>query len=142
LKEKEKVKAKKLKEKERKLKKKELLLDDRAKPKQPYSAYVHFSVENAKKYPDLSMCEQSKKSGEDWKKLSDDQKKKWDKVIEKDKARFERETKEFNEKGFFTNSAGIKSTFLTRKHHKVLEFEKGTVKPKKTKPSWMIFATE
>jgi len=80
-------------------------------------AYFHFYLESAKKYPDFSMCEISKKTGEDWKKLSDDQKKKYESLKLKDGVRFEREMKEFNEKGFFTNSDGIKSTFLKKKTH-------------------------
>lgn len=72
-------------------------LEDReiAKPKRPLSAYVFFSNANReriiKKFPDIKITEIMRQSGEDWKKLTEEQKKKFDPMIEKDKARFDKE---------------------------------------------------
>lgn len=48
----------------------------------------------------------------------------------KDIERFEKETKQLAELGYFTNSDGVKSTSLSKKG-KVLNFPEGTTMPKK-----------
>jgi len=79
---------------------------------------MYFIAENREKVvkanPGIKMTDIAKKSGEDWGKLTEVQKKKYEKMFEKDKVRQEKEMKEFNEKGFFHNSDGIKSTFPTK----------------------------
>jgi len=49
--------------------------------------------------------------------------------------------KYFKEHGYFFNSDGVKSTFLTRKGRK-LEFEVGTVMPKQVKVPFMFYHSE
>ena len=106
---------------------------------------MYFIAENREKVvkanPGIKMTDIAKKSGEDWGKLTEVQKKKYEKMFEKDKVRQEKEMKEFNEKGFFHNSDGIKSTFLNKKG-KAQEFEKDTVMPKKIKHGYLFFFIE
>jgi len=77
----------------------------------------------------LKITELAKLNGENWKKLTDNQKKPFVDMQQKDQVRFDKETKQFKELGYFFNSAGVKSTFLTKKG-RVQEFEIGTVMPK------------
>ena len=99
---------------------------DIVKPKRPTTAFIYFSVENRikimKNKPDTKMVDCSKISSEEWGKLTDAQKVKFNKMNEKSRERYDKEMKEFNEKGFFHNSDGIKSTFLSKKG-KQQEFE-------------------
>ena len=75
-----------------------------------------------KENPDLTMCQVCSKNAEEWQKVSDAKKKKYEKLVEKDRQRYDKEMKEFNEHGFYHNSDGVKSTFLNKKHE-VQEFE-------------------
>ena len=82
-----------------------------------------------------------KKGAEMWNTMSDADKAPYVKIHEEDVQRHEREMKEFNEKGYFINSDGVKSTDLTKKH-KVKDFPDDTVMPKKAKTSYMAFNKE
>jgi len=84
------------------------------------TSFFYFTMENSEKVrkanPDMKVGDVAKQNGEDWKKLTDAQKNKYTKMTEKDKIRYEKEMKEFQELGYFTNSAGVKSTFLNKNH--------------------------
>ena len=114
-------------------------------PKRPCTGYVFFMTENGKKIrktnPELKVTEVMKRCAEDWKKVSDASKKKYEKMNEKDKERYQKENKEFETKGFFINSDGVKSTLLNKNHQK-LDFEYGTVLPKRVKHAYFIFLIE
>lgn len=62
-------------------------------------------------------------------------------MFEKDKLRYDKEMKEFEELGYFTNSDGVKSTFLNPKGA-VQEFEKETVLPKRPRSGWTFYFAE
>lgn len=119
--------------------------NDICKPKVALSTYFYFGMENAKKLkkdsPDMKITEIARKNGEAWKKLSLEEKKPYEALHQKDLKRHEKEMKEFNELGYYTNADGIKSTFMTKKH-RVQEFEVGTVMPKKVKSPFIIFMAE
>lgn len=59
----------------------------------------------------------------------------------KDAIRFEKEMKEFKETGFFTNSDGVNSKYLDKKH-RVQEFPVDTVMPKRKLTAYVIYVTE
>lgn len=64
-------------------------------PKRPLSAYMYFAQERRKiisgQNPGLNLAEMSKTIGAEWQELNDDQKTKYKKMQEEDKARYERE---------------------------------------------------
>lgn len=109
------------------------------------STYLYFANEKYKtqklENPDLKVTEIMRNNGEAWKKLTEEQKKPFEKLHQEDVVRHEKEMKEFNELGYYTTADGIKSTFMTRKH-KVQEFEKGTVMPKKVTTGYIYFVSE
>lgn len=82
-----------------------------------------------KKNPSIKISDIGKQSGEEWKKLTDSQKQKYEKLNLQDKSRYQKEMKEFEKTGFFTNSDGVNSKYLS-KTHRVIEFPKDTVMPK------------
>jgi len=94
-----------------------------------------------KETPDMKLTDIAKKNGEAWKKLTEDQKKPYEALHQKDIKRHEKEMKEFNELGYYTNAEGVKSTFMTKKH-RVQEFAIGTMMPKKIKTPFIIFMAE
>lgn len=116
-----------------------------SKPKKVISRYLSFATETwpkiTKKNPELKLADGAKLVAEKWKKLTDAQRQAYDKHVEEDKKRYEKEMKEFEELGYFFNADGVKSTLLT-KAGKVLEFEKGTVMPKGVKPAYFHFQSE
>ena len=62
-------------------------------------------------------------------------------MVTKDRQRYEKEMKQLNEKGYFINSDGVKSTDLDKKGN-VKEFPEGTVMPKKVKTAYMFYFIE
>ena len=48
--------------------------------------------------------------------MTDDQKKKYEEIKQKDTERYLKEMDEFQKTGFFTNSDGINSKFMDKKH--------------------------
>lgn len=52
--------------------------------------------------------------------------------------RFEKETKQLKELGYFIDANGVKSTDMDKKHKK-LDYPEGTVMPKKKGTSFMFF---
>lgn len=80
--------------------------------------------------PDMKGTDIFKQISADWKVATEKAKEPFVKLSNADKVRYEREMKEFKELGYFTNSDGVKSTFLMGKSRVVQEFETGTVLPK------------
>jgi len=119
--------------------------DDVTKPKKVLSVFICFSNQNRsklmKEHPDSKITEIAKLNGEHWGKLTDAEKKPFEKMQQEDLKRFEKETQQFHELGYFINSDGIKSTFLTKKG-KAQEFEIGTVMPKKVSSAYMLYLHE
>jgi len=119
--------------------------DNVVKPKQVKGAYIYFFTLNYKstkeKNPSLTITEITKQTGEKWNKMTEKEKQPFVKLHEQDVIRHEKEMNEFKKLGYFTNSDGVKSTFLTKKG-KAMEFEAGTVMPKKVKPAFMFFHSE
>jgi hypothetical protein len=119
--------------------------DNVVKPKMVFSPFFLFASENRKKLikanPNLKVTEVAKQNGIDWKNATDSQRKKYDELVKKDRIRFEKEMKEFNETGFYTDANGVNSKFMDKKH-RVLEFPKDTVMPKMVATAYMCFTTE
>ena len=61
------------------------------------------------------MCELSKKKGELWAGMSDEEKQPYYTLAERDVERYDREVLELRTQGWFTNEDGVKSTDLKRK---------------------------
>jgi len=72
-------------------------------PKRPKSAYLFFSMEERprlrKKHPKMGFGPLSKRLGKEWKSLSDDEKKHYEKMAKKDKKRYEDEMDAYEKKG-------------------------------------------
>lgn len=115
----------------------------KVQPKKPSSSYVWFTVEMLKNPTDklnaLNHQEKIKEMGSMWKELSDDQKAVYQKMAEEDKARYERETREMEEQGYFINKDGIKSTDIKPE---LKDFPKETVMPKKPMAAYFHFQIE
>lgn len=78
-----------------------------------FFAFINQNRERIKKEnPDKSVCEIGKLAGQEWKALTDDQKKEYDKYIEEDRKRYVKEMEQLKTKGYFINSDGVKSTDL------------------------------
>ena len=56
------------------------------------------------------MTEATKKVAENWHKLTKDQKKKYEQMVEEDKARYQRQMNQLMTEGYFITDEGIKST--------------------------------
>jgi hypothetical protein len=115
------------------------------KPKKIYDVFILFSIENRLKLlkvnPNLTMGEIGKQNAIDWKNITESHRKKIDALRDKDAIRYNREMKEFQETGFYTNSDGSNSKFMDKKH-RVKEFPIGTVMPKGVKSAYVIYFTE
>lgn len=78
-----------------------------------FFAFINQNRERIKKEnPDTSVCEIGKLAGQEWKALTDDEKKEYDKYIEEDRERYEKEMEQLRTKGYFINKDGVKSTDL------------------------------
>ena len=97
---------------------KPVLGHDSVKPKKPLNAYMFFSINKQKevrqKNPDVPSTEVAKIMGKQWAKFSEKQKAPYHCQAQKDLVRFDKETKELMEFGFFTNQDGIKSTDVVK----------------------------
>lgn len=82
-----------------------------------------------------------KQTAQEWKSMNDDQKKKYQDLNKNDLDRYHKEMKEFKETGYFTNSDGVNSKFLNKKH-RVQEFEQRTVMPKQVTSPYFCFNKE
>ena len=74
-------------------------------PKKSLSAYFWFCAEQRpimnEKFPDSSMTDKTKKMSAIWNALTDEKKKKYQDLADKDKARYERQKKQFEDTGAF-----------------------------------------
>ena len=109
-------------------------------PKKPLSAYLFFSIQNSKalkeKSPEIAHLDVMKKSGEDWKLMTDQQKQKYEKLSLQDKARYQKETDMLEAKGYFINKEGVKSTNIKPE---LKDFPKDTVVPKQARSAFICF---
>ena len=69
--------------------------DDGTKIKRPMSSYFLFMNDRRNKFrednPDMTMCQITKALTEVWKKLTDEEKKKYEDMVAKDRIRYEQE---------------------------------------------------
>lgn len=91
--------------------------------------------------PDFKVGDVAKANGVAWAKLTDEDKKPFVEMSKKDAERFEKETKQLKELGYFINKDGIKSTMLNKKG-KEMEFPPNTYMPKKKTTPYMAFLKE
>ena len=83
------------------------------KPTRAISAYIYFSNEMVPKFKQekgISHKEAMKETGDLWKTLSDEQKKKYDDMHEADVERYSKQLKSLFEKGYFIMEDGTKSS--------------------------------
>ena len=87
--------------------------DSDGAPKKAQTAYFLYLGEMREKVkkenPDMSMCQQSKLIAEKWKALTEDDKKKYQDLSAKDKERYEKQKKEFEETGKFTPQSDMEA---------------------------------
>ena len=76
---------------------------------------IHAQSQIKEQFPTLTLCEQSKKKGELWAAMSDEEKQPYNTLAQRDVERFDREVLELRTQGWFTNKDGVKSTDLKRK---------------------------
>ena len=89
--------------------------DYKVQPKNPTSPYIFFNTATVKRLKEekgLDHKDAFKQAGEMWNTLSEADKKEWIDMGEKDKVRHEKELKMLEQKGYFVNSDGVKSTDL------------------------------
>lgn len=117
--------------------------DEGVQPKRAMTGFLYFSLQNREKViaknPGMSKIgDVAKINGEEWGKLTEEEKKPFYEMNAKDIKRQEKELKQLAELGYFVNSDGIKSNLLSKKG-KVLDFPEGTVMPKKIATGYMVF---
>ena len=101
----------------------------KVKPRKISSAYIFFNQKRAHdaEHP-YSITNLAQESGKLWQTMTEDEKKPYYEMQEADRRRFNKEMQEFEEKGFFVNSEGVKSTDLALSKPK---FKDNVVMPKK-----------
>jgi len=113
------------------------------KPKGKCGAYIHFTTDKlnnlTKELEAMGHLDRMKALGPIWKELPEKQRLKYTKLADDDKVRFERETKEFADNGFYVNTDGVKSTDLKVE---LKNFPKETVLPKKSLSAYFHFSVE
>lgn len=117
--------------------------DYQTQPKGAVSAYIYYNtatVRRLKEEDGLDHKAAFVKSGELWNSISAKEKAHWEAEAAKDLARFEREKKELEEKGFFMTVDGIKSTDLPVDAKK--KWGKDTVMPKAAKSGYNYFTAD
>jgi high mobility group protein B1 len=102
-------------------------------PKKPLTAYFLFLADVREKITSQGFKgkEVGTEAGRLWKAASDSEKGKYEELNKKDKVRYEKELKEFNEKGFFIDSNGEKIVKEKDKDNK--ENKKNAANKKDTK---------
>jgi hypothetical protein len=112
------------------------------KPKGPKTNFIMFSSEKLKNPSEIDgeqHKDKIKAIAELWKALNDEEKLKYTKLSEEDKVRFQRETAQLKDDGFFVNADGVKSTDIKPE---LKLFPKETVMPKKSLTAYMCFLKE
>ena len=80
-----------------------------------------------------------KKTGEEWHKLTDKQKEKYNKLAELDKVRYKKENDNLKMYGYFVNKDSIKSTNILPE---LKDFPKDTVLPQKPLSSYLCYISD
>lgn len=101
------------------------------KPKKALTGYMAFNIKRLQD-DDIkalkTIPEKSRAVGAEWKLMTDDKKAPFNEAANQDRVRFENETKQFEENGFFINAQGVKSTDIKPE---LKHFSADTVMPKK-----------
>ena len=115
------------------------------KPKRACTAYLYFNVETAPKIrakdSALKMGEVSQKVGQVWAALNDKQKEKYIKLAEADKARYAKQCKELETKGFFMTADNKKSNDFDASIDPKQKYGKDVLLPKKPCSSYLLWNT-
>ena len=118
-------------------------IDNVVRPKKPSTAYIFFNTETAKKIREknsnLNNTEVFQKVAQVWAALNDKQKEKYVKMAEADKQRFEKQTKELEDKGFFIMADGSKSTSTDKFTDPKKKYGADCVVPKKPCSAYLLF---
>lgn len=77
-----------------------------------------------------------KKLGEEWKQMTEDEKKKYVDLAADDQKRYEKQTEEFNRLGYFFDKDGVKSSEAAKE---LKDLPMDTVKPKKAINSLLFY---
>ena len=85
------------------------------KPKSPCSAYVFFSIEFRRRNETIAAKDAMAAGGKAWQEMSEDERKPYREMEEKDRLRYSKELKELRETGSFTNQDGVNSRDITPK---------------------------
>lgn len=96
--------------------------ENKVMPKKPSSAYIFFATATVKKIVEeqkISYPQAMKKAGEVWNSLDDDGKKPFVAMSSNDQIRYEKEMKQMDDTGYFTNKDGVCSSTLKAKPKKV-----------------------
>lgn len=83
------------------------------KPKKAMNAYSFFNTPNMKKIknenPDMKQSDIMKQSGAEWQMLSEEEKAKFDDMVEEDKKRYAAQISEIQKRGYFMMDDNVKS---------------------------------
>ena len=80
------------------------------KPMSPYVFYMKENLAKIKEAQGLSAAEAMRTCADQWSKLTEKQRKKYQNLGDKDRIRYENQTKMLHDKGFFIFEDGSKST--------------------------------
>lgn len=113
----------------------------RVGPKRPLSSYMHFCAERRPqlkaKHPELTGTDFTKRLGEEWNALVDKQKVKYVKMLETDRARYEREKSQMSDSSTSKKSKSSKTVETIQEEPK-----KVSKKTKKTSPGYEFFVAQ
>lgn len=131
-------------------------------PKQVMTSFFAFISQNrgriAKENPEAKVTEIGKLMGQEWKALTDEEKKEYLKYVEEDRKRYDKEMQQLKTKGYFVNSDGVKSTDLKVKSKGspvsyreegvvkvpkgLTNYKEGTMLPKSIRSPFFYFSKE
>ena len=114
------------------------------KPKRAMSAFFYFLAERRPPLMQqgLKMTEVPKKVGEEWREMNEEARKPYDKLNEEDKARYQRQLKEVESKGYFTKADGTECHEVTNAKKKGGKFSEETVLPKRPCSNYLFFTAK
>jgi hypothetical protein len=118
--------------------------DYKTQPKKPTGSYLFFNTATTKRLKEedeeLDHPAAFKKSSELWGKITEKDKAPWEALAAKDVERFDKETKDLAEKGFFITKDGVKSTDLPVDPKK--KWGKDIICPKPARSAYSYFTAE
>jgi hypothetical protein len=117
--------------------------DYKTQPKKPTGSYLLFNTATTKRLKEeegFEHPEAFKKSSELWGKITEKEKATWDALAAKDVERFDKETKDLADKGYFTTKDGVKSTDLPIDVKK--KWGKDIITPKPARSAYLYFTGE